>query len=458
MKKRWFVVVGAFIIQISLGAIYIWSVFQTPLLAHFPVWTERQVTFPAQIILACFALAVIIAGQIQDKVGPRPVAMAGGLMLAAGLMLASLTSHFPPDKALSWLIITYSVLGGLGIGTAYVCPLATCVKWFPDKRGLITGLAVAGFGAGAFFFAPLAKGLISGDYYQLLGKNLFRLPEAGLFNTFLIFGLIFLVTIIGGAFLLKNPEPGYRPAGWNPPLELVSAHNQRVNFSPSQMLRTWQFWLLWVVFLIGCGSGLMVIMKASPIWQSLAFASLKDGIGNISLGQVASAGALAVSILAIFNSLGRIIWGKISDLAGRQPSLLAIFFIQGLTLLLLSQMKAFSTFLTGISIIGLCFGGLVAILPAITADFFGTEHYGANYGWIFSAYGAGGLLGPYLAARLMKTSAIVKVREFHSGRENPVQTIVVGDYRQAFIMAGVFCLVAAAAMLLLKQPKAEENQ
>lgn len=457
MKNRWWVVFGAIIIQISLGAVYIWSVFQTPLLAHFPAWNERQVTLPAQIILACFALGVIIAGRIQDKIGPRPVALAGGLLLAAGLMLASLTGHFEPAKALSWLTLTYSVLGGLGIGTAYVCPIATCVKWFPDKRGLITGLAVAGFGAGAFFFAPLAKALIDGGYYQLFGKNLFSLPAAGLFNTFLIFGLIFLVATMGGAFFLKNPEPGYKPAGWNPTKDATAASSQKVNFSPSQMFRSWQFWLLWFVFLIGCGGGLMVIMKAAPIWQSLALSSLKEA-SPMSLEQIASAGALAVSILAIFNSLGRIIWGKISDLSGRKSTLLAIFFIEGLTMLLLPQMKAFSIFLTGISMIGLCFGGLLAVLPAITADFFGTEHYGANYGWMFSAYGAGGILGPYLAARLMKTSAIVKIRQFQAGQENPVQTIVVGDYRQAFLLAGALCLAAAAALVLLKRPGAEENQ
>jgi len=141
----------------SAWELFISGAFSNSIADLFSGLDGKQVTLPAQIILACFALAVIIAGRIQDKVGPRPVAIAGGLMLAAGLILASLTSHFPPDKALSWLIVTYSVIGGLGIGAAYVCPIATCVKWFPDKRGLITGLAVAGFGAGAFFFAPLAK-------------------------------------------------------------------------------------------------------------------------------------------------------------------------------------------------------------------------------------------------------------------------------------------------------------
>ncbi|MBC7360928.1 MAG: OFA family MFS transporter [Candidatus Aminicenantes bacterium] len=452
MKNRWFVVLGALIIQVSLGAVYIWSVFQTPLLTHFPAWKETHVTLPAQIILASFALAVILAGRIQDRVGPRPVATAGGLMLGLGLILAKFTASFPSSTALIWLILTYSVLGGLGIGAAYVCPIATCVKWFPDKRGLITGLAVAGFGAGAFFFAPLARGLISGGFYQLFGKNLFRLPEVGLFNTFLVLGVIFLATITLGAIFLKNPEPGYKPAGWNPPAQSVSAASLKVDFSPSEMFRTWQFWLLWGVYLTGCAAGLMIIMKASPIWQSFALSNLTSGLDPAQFNQIASAGALAVSILAIFNSLGRIVWGKISDLAGRKATLLAMFTLCGLTMLFFNSFKNYSLFLIGISLIGLCFGGFLAVFPAVTADFFGTKHYGTNYGWMFSAYGMGGILGPYLAAGLMKTAAIISFQEFDSTGQGLKKSIVVGNYSQAFLVAGVLCLAAAAALTFLKKP------
>ena len=186
--NRWLVVVGALVIQISLGAVYIWSVFQTPLKRAFSSWTETQVTLPAQIVLAMFAVAVICGGRIQDRLGPKKVATAGGLILGLGLILARFTGSFGPDAALWWLIITYAVLGGLGIGAGYVCPIATCVKWFPDKKGLITGLSVAGFGAGAFFFAPLAKGLISGVPYELFGVKLFNLPELEVFNTFMAIG------------------------------------------------------------------------------------------------------------------------------------------------------------------------------------------------------------------------------------------------------------------------------
>lgn len=196
IMNRWMVVIGALVIQISLGAVYIWSVFQTPLKRAFPSWTETQVTWPAQIVLVCFALAVICGGRIQDRLGPKKVATAGGLILGLGLILARFTGGFEAGAALWWFILTFSVLGGIGIGAAYVCPIATCVKWFPDKKGLITGLAVAGFGAGAFFFAPLAKGLISGVPYELLGVKLFPLPELEVFNTFLALGIIFLVAVV----------------------------------------------------------------------------------------------------------------------------------------------------------------------------------------------------------------------------------------------------------------------
>ncbi len=161
-NQRWMIVAGALIIQASLGAVYIWSVFQTPLLAQFPGWSETQVTLPAQLVIAVFAFSVILGGGIQDRLGPRLVGSVGGLILGLGLILAGLTGRFSEGPALAWLIGTYAVLGGIGIGMAYVCPVATCVKWFPNKRGLITGLAVAGFGAGAFFFAPLARALIGG--------------------------------------------------------------------------------------------------------------------------------------------------------------------------------------------------------------------------------------------------------------------------------------------------------
>jgi len=300
--------------------------------------------------------------------------------------------------------------------------------------------------------------LISGGNYQLFGKNIFALPEVGLFSTFLVLGLIFLITITIGAMFLKNPEPGFKPEGWNPPVSSNAERSLKAEYSPSEMFRTWQFWLLWAVFLTGCASGLMVIMKASPIWQSFTLSSLISGIDKSHLNQIASAGALAVSILAIFNSLGSIVWGKISDLAGRKATLLTMFLLCGLTMLFFNTFKPYPLFLISISPVGLCFGGFLAVFPAVTADFFGTKHYGANYGWMFSAYGAGGLLGPYLAAGLMKTSAIVSIKEVTAGTESLKQSMVVGDYSRAFIVAGVLCLLAAVALIALRRPQARTEK
>lgn len=452
VMNRWWVVVGALIIQISLGAVYIWSVFQTPLKGVFQAWTETQVTLPAQIVLAAFALAVIFGGRFQDRFGPRIVATIGGLILGGGMILACFTGRFSAGAALVWLIITYAVLGGLGIGAAYVCPIATCVKWFPDKRGLITGLAVAGFGAGAFFFAPLAKAFVSGGYYQLLGANLFTLPKLGVFNTFLALGLIFLVAIVIGAQLLRNPPAGYKPKGWDPPQPAVGGP-ARVDFTPRQMLATPQFWLLWITYFAGCTAGLQVIMKASPVWQSFAIAPLTPPIQADTFGAIAAAGAMAVAVLAIFNSAGRIVWGKISDNLGRKTALIVMFLLCGVAMLALNSFRAYGLYLVGICAVGLCFGGYLALYPAVVADFYGTKHLGFNYGWMFTAYGAGGIVGPFLAAWLMRVHAEVPYLSTDAAGQAVEKLFTVGNYQLAFVTAGIMCLVAAVLTFLLKAPR-----
>ena len=442
--NRWWVVAGALVIQVSLGAVYIWSVFQTPLKAFYQDWSETQVTLPAQIVLAAFALAVIFAGRIQDRLGPRVVATAGGIILGAGLILAKFTEAFPSGTALVWLIGTFSILGGIGIGAGYVCPIATCVKWFPDKRGLITGLAVAGFGAGAFFFAPLAKALISGGAYELMGARLFDLPELGVFNTFLVLGVIFLVCVVAGAQLLKNPPAGYVPAGWTPPqAKTTAAAAAKVECSPTDMVRTPTFWLLWVTYFIACSGGLQIIMKASPIWQSVSIEGLIPPILAADFGRIAAAGAVAVSIIAIFNSAGRILWGVVSDRIGRKVTLIVIFLLSGAALLALDFLTSFPLFLACVSVVGLCFGGFLALYPALTADFFGTKNIGANYGVMFTAYGAGGIVGPYLAASMMRVIDQVAYEAKGATGEIVQKVFTVGDYQLAFIVAGIACLVAA---------------
>ncbi len=452
VQNRWIVVVGALIIQVSLGAVYIWSVFQTPLKSTFSTWTETHVTLPAQIVLAAFALAVIVGGRIQDKLGPRVVGITGGIILGIGLILAKFTQMFQsaPNTALIWLIITYSIMGGIGIGLAYVCPIATCVKWFPDKRGLITGLAVAGFGAGAFFFAPLAKALISGGYYELMTVKLFSLPAIGVFNTFLTLGIIFLVAVVFGSSLLKNPPAGYCPPGWTPP-QPASGAPAKADYSPTEMLATPTFWLLWITYFAGCAAGLQIIMKASPIWQSFTIPTVAERpIPKEIFDRITTQGAMAVSLIAIFNAVGRIFWGKVSDNIGRKSTLFIMFILCGLAMLVLNLLKVYPLYILGIGIVGLCFGGYLALYPAVVADFYGTKNMGVNYGWMFTAYGAGGLAGPYLTAVLMKNTEKIQYLTAEGTKE-----IALGSYSTAFIVCGVACLIAGAIMLALQPPKAK---
>ena len=257
--NRWLVVLGALLIQVSLGAIYIYSVFKPGLKDNFPSWSDTDLALPSQLVLAFFALGVIAFGRIQDKVGPRPIASLGGVLLGIGLVIAS----FAPS--LMVFVLGFSIIGGIGIGAAYVCPIATCVKWFPDKRGLITGLAVAGFGAGALFFTPIAKGFIA---------------SVGMMSTFLYLGIIFFIAVLIGAQLMVNPPAGYKPAGWNPPAAAAGAQGLKAEYTWQEMLKTPQFYFLWLAYFAGCTAGLMVIMNVTNVYQSCSLLDLVRKAGR----------------------------------------------------------------------------------------------------------------------------------------------------------------------------------
>jgi OFA family oxalate/formate antiporter-like MFS transporter len=409
--NRWWIVFGAIIIQLCLGAIYAWSVFRIPLQDILKI-SATQASLPFSIVLIFFALATVLGGRLQDKFGPRRVAILGGVLLAIGMMLAS------KSDSIGKLVLSYGVISGIGIGFAYVCPISAGVKWFPDKRGLITGLAVAGFGAGGFFVAPLAAGLIDGKPYKLLGAPLFGLPHIGVFQTFLVLGIAYLVLIVLGGLILRNPPPGYTPKGWT--RSAAAAAKPANDCGCVEMLSTPQFWLLWVLYFVGCGAGLMMIGQTSPIAQELAKFD-------------ASKAAIGVSVLAIFNALGRIFWGRVSDSIGRVRTLFLMYLINAVAIFLyfLIPSSAFFFWL-GIALVGATFGGYLATYPACCADFYGTKNVGMNYGFLFTAYGVGGLLANIFAP---------KVKE------------ITGSYSIAFVVFGVLCLVAAALTFLVKSPK-----
>ena len=411
--NRWLIVVGALLIQIALGAIYAWSVFRMPLQNEIGI-SATQASLPFSFVLIFFALATVLGGRLQDKLGPRTVALLGGLMLVAGMMLASFA------RGIGMLVFSYGILGGVGIGFTYVCPVSAGVKWFPDKRGLIMGLAVAGFGAGAFFIAPLAAGLISGAHYNLLGASLFPLPQLGVFPTFRVLGIVYLVLLVLGSLLLRNPPSGYVPSGWTPPAP-VAGRSSHADFSSGEMLATWQFWVIWLMYFAGCAAGLMIIGQTSPIAQEMA-------------GFNVSVAAIGVSVLAIFNTLGRIFWGRVSDSIGRSRALFLMYLINAIAVFGYFLIPAAPViFWFGMALVGSSFGGYLAIYPAVNADYYGTKHAGINYGLIFTAYGVGGLASNIFAPRVME---------------------LTGNYNFAFILTAVLCLIAAVASFLLRPPAA----
>ena len=434
--NRWLVVLGALLIQISLGAIYIYSVFKPGLKTNFPNWSNTDLALPSQLILFFFAVSTIFAGKIQDKIGPRLVASIGGVLVGIGLTIAS----FAQD--LTIFTIGFAVIGGIGIGTAYVCPIATCVKWFPDKRGLITGLAVAGFGAGALVFTPIAKSFIA---------------SSGIMPTFLYLGIIFFIIVVIGAQLMINPPAGYKPAGWNPPQAAAGGAVSQSDFTIGQMLSTPQFWLLWITYFAGCTAGLMVIMNVTNIWQSFAMIDLVKATATVPkdvYADVVSKGALAVMVVAILNAAGRIVWGKISDSLGRKTTLLIMFIFSGIIMLVLNVLSSFPLFIFGVCCIGFCFGGFLALYPAVTADYFGTKNVGVNYGCMFMAYGIGGLFGPWLAPKLMNIVQKIPFEVLEKGNV-VAKSFDAGSYLTSFVISGIMCLVAAALILMVKPPTAK---
>ncbi len=394
LSNRWFVVIGALLMQLCLGAIYAWSVFVNPLKNNYAFTiTETQIIF--SVALATFAVVMVFAGRWQDKIGPKKVGLIGAVLLGLGYVLAGFTGG-----SFLGLAVTIGLIGGAGIGFGYVCPLAALIKWFPDKRGLISGIAVASFGAGAWVFAQLASALI---------------PSAGLLATFPTLGIIYFVLVFIGALKLRNPPAGWVPKGWRPKKK---DNKQGIDFEWKDMLKTHQFWILWIMFIVGAAAGFIVIGNLAPY--------------GVFSGMTAEVAASAVGVLALFNGAGRIVWGTLSDRIGRMKAMMIMFILQGTMMLVLISMGSSSILLAvAAAWVGFNFGGNFSLFPSVTADFFGTKNMGMNYGLVFTSYGVAGIIGPVLAGSVFD---------------------MTGSYLWAFIPAGIACLVAAGMTLLVKKP------
>ncbi|MFO7726712.1 MAG: OFA family MFS transporter [Desulfonatronovibrio sp.] len=430
-NRRWLVVAGAIVIQFCLGTIYAWSAF-TGMLTK-PVEMGGEYGFSAQQTawvfsagLAVFAVSMVIAGRLQVRFGPRPIAVLGGLVLGTGYILGGL---FGSTFAAQFLCI--GVIGGAGIGLAYVVPIAVGVKWFPDKKGLIAGMAVAGFGFGATLWVKLAGSWFGGLLYTV---NVWSLP--GVQSVFLIYGLIFLVFVLLGSLVMLNPPHGYLPQGYEPPTRDSSQEETDSSFqefTSMEMLKQPQFYILWAMFCCTALAGLMVIYSISLF----GIDSLQAADAVSSTAQAATAAGTAMAWYAIFNGLGRIIWGGVSDHVGRKWSLLLMCSFQAFIMLVFFEMgTAVSSLVIAAAIIGFNFGGNFALFPAATADYFGIRNLGQNYGWIFLSYGVAGIAGPQIAGYFRDMAG--------SGD--------ISTWQTSFTIAGLACVLAAVLALFLKPP------
>jgi MFS transporter, OFA family, oxalate/formate antiporter len=415
--NRNLVVIGAIIVQLCLGSIYAWSIFQGALYESIAEggmygWDKLWSNLPFAAGLASFAVFMIFAGRWQDHAGPKKVATVGGILLGLGVILSGLVDilGFGNDmvQGTLYLVITYGIIGGAGIGFAYVCPIAALVKWFPDKKGLMTGVAVAGFGGGALIFNYVEQYLI-GNFLDQIGMPL------------IILGTIYLIFVVIGSQLLVNPPIGWLPEGFTPPT--TTADGSGTGMIPSEMIRTSSFWVLWLMFVFAATAGLMTLGNVVS-----AAKGIDPIVGTLELG------ALIAGIMSIFNAAGRIVWGSISDKIGRISTFILMFIVLAIA------MFAFGFVPTGTSwivvtiiasVVGFCFGGNFALFPSATTDYFGSSNVGKNYGVVFTAYGIAGIVGALVAGTFGQAFG----------------------YSTAFIVTGILAIIAVFLTLILKSKR-----
>lgn len=402
-QRRWGIVAAALLLQFSIGAVYAWSVFSKAL-QHSSAFslTKTEAALPFEVTIGMIFIGTYVGGRIQDRRGPRLVALIGGILYSVGTLVASLArSH----QDLPLLVASYGVVGGFGLGLAYIVPIAMLQKWFPDKRGLITGLAVGGFGFGAVLTSPLAQRLIDSD------------PEAPT-KAFLPLGVIYLVLSLVGASFFRNPPEGYTVPGWQPATTGRVVDSGR-DYTQAESLRTPQWYLLTAILTLNVTAGIALISQAASSATDIA-------------GYSATGAASVVGLLAFFNGGGRIVWAAVSDKIGRMPAFVAMLGLQGVCFLAIPHASSAAWFFVLAAIIYLCYGGGFGTMPATAGDYFGVRHAGAIYGLMVLGWSLGGVLGPQIAATLIGSNK---------------------NYTAAYTAIGVLALVSMVLPLVTRLPR-----
>jgi OFA family oxalate/formate antiporter-like MFS transporter len=397
------IAIAGVVIQVALGAVYAWSVFRVPLTENYGT-SVSAVNLTFSIAILSLGCAAFFGGLLMARVGPKLVAILSGVLYGAGIFLASFAT-----ESLTLLYLTYGLLAGVGIGLGYIVPIATLVKWFPDKRGFITGVAVAGFGAGALVTAPIARYLVG---------------SVGLFPTFAILGVIYLVMVIGAALFLKNPPEGWKPEGWEPPPAEETVDRSGIDYSLGGALKTWQWYALWALLFLNVTAGIAIISEASPIAQELT-----------GVEPLVAAGL--VSIISIANGAGRFLWAWLSDAIGRKWVFLTMYLLQALLFFLIPIIGGTYFVLAILAfVIVSCYGGGFGTMPAFNADYFGSKNVGTIYGLMITAWGFGGVLGPLLISRVVDAT---------------------GGYQNAFYILAGLMLVSSVLPFIVRPPRRTES-
>jgi len=367
MNRRWAIAAAGFLLQVALGAVYAWSVFRNPLSKQYG-WSIAEVTVTFTISICVLGVASFFGGLWLNRQGPRVVALTGGFLYGLGVFLASFSAN-----KLWWLYLSYGVIGGVGLGFGYIVPVAVLVKWFPDRRGLITGIAVGGFGAGALVTAPVATRLIQ---------------SVGVLRTFAYLGIAYLIVTMITGWFMQNPPADWRPAGWVPSAALTSQRAAK-DYTLSEALCTWQWWAQWTLLFLNTCAGISVISQEAPMFERFA-------------GVTAVVAAGMVGIASIGNAAGRIFWAWVSDTITRRWTFAVMFALQFFLFWLLPSLTATAIVTVVSFIILMCYGGGFGTMPAFAADYFGSRNVGPIYGLMLTAWGAASAFGPLLIAYTLK--------------------------------------------------------
>ncbi len=399
--NRWWIALASVVMQMALGAFYAWSVFAKPLNAQFH-WSIPQITVAFTLSVFGLGTGAFWGGLLMNRKGPRLAAILGGLLWGGGVFLASFADH-----NLWWLWIAYGIIGGSGLGVGYVVPVAVLVKWFPERRGLMIGLAVGGFGAGALIVAPVAARMI-----LALGPML----------TLRYLGLAYLVVTVLAASLMHNPPLGWKPAGWVPSAAQAAQRSSR-DYTLTEALGTWQFWMLCLFLSLNSMAGISVASQAAPLFMDLA-----------KVSAIVAAGMAGT--VAIGNGTGRLFWSWVSDFATRKFTLFMMFLVQAVLFWIFPSLTSANTILIVAFVILMCYGGGYGLMPTFAADYFGPRHVGPIFGFMLLTWTFAAGFGPLVFAQMRQ---------------------VTGSYGEVLHIVSAVMAVSMILPLLITPPHAKER-